>query len=153
MRRPTKDPLAPAPEAKSHLWKMKKTEGEAEEPPFLKQAAAQPPPTGTNAGATKAEEEEEEYDAEKHLKEKSERYNHLWQVVLRAEEQLSRSFKEAFLERAEEQLSCSFKEAFLKLNDAKASVINTKVGNKKRMQLKHKAICKELFVYLELKLQ
>jgi hypothetical protein len=136
MRRPTKDPLAPALEAKSHPRKMKKTEGEAEEPPLLKQAAALPPPTAMNAGATKAEEEDEEYDAEEHLKEKSERYSHLWQAVL----------------RAEEQLSFSFKGTFLKLDDAMASVINTKVGNaclrKKRVQLKHKAICKELFEYL-----
>jgi hypothetical protein len=83
----------------------------------------------------------EEYDAEKHLKEKSERYSHLWQVVLRAEEELSRSFKGAFL----------------KLDDTKASVLNAEVRNaclrKKRMQLKQKSICKKLFEYLELKQQ
>jgi hypothetical protein len=75
------------------------------------------------------------------LKEKSERYSHLWQVVLRAEEELSRSFKGAFL----------------KLDDTKASVLNAEVRNaclrKKRMQLKQKSICKKLFEYLELKQQ
>jgi hypothetical protein len=82
---------------------------------------------------------EEEYDAEKHLKEKSE--NHLWQAVLRVEEELSRSFMAAFL----------------KLDDAKASVLNAEVRDaclqKKSMQLKQKAICKKLFECLELKQQ
>jgi hypothetical protein len=87
--------------------------------------AGTPPPTGPGdktanvaasleaAASAGAEDlaQDGEYDAEKHFKEKSQTYRYLWLMVL----------------TLEQEHSLFLKGAFLKINDAKASTLNTKL--------------------------